>query len=452
MTGPDLRQLAHDVLSLVGDRAEAAVSVTRARAGLTRFANSFIHQNMVDEHVEVALQISCAGRPASAYTYRTDGESLASLAERALTAASLRPVDPSWPGLAPPAPLVAAADCHYDGATAASGPAERADTVAAFVEAGGGLSAAGFCETTLNERFFANSAGQRLSSRDTSAALDAIARNGRSDGVASRYSSRLADVDGAALGARAAISARRGTSPVELPAGDYEVVLSARCVAYIMDFLSVYAFNGKAVTEQRSFIVPGQEQFDSALSIWDDGTDPRHVGPLFDGEGTPKAMTPLVTGGRVSGVCHDRRTAAVSGQGASSTGQALPGAETVGAIATSLFMGPAGGGSLPPETLISRVGRGLLVNDFWYTRVLDPKTLVATGLTRNGVFMIEGGEVTVPVTNLRFTQSYAAALAPGRVLGVGNDGQLAPGGLHVALNHAPSLHLASWHFTGNASE
>jgi predicted Zn-dependent protease len=97
------------------------------------------------------------------------------------------------------------------------------------------------------------------------------------------------------------------------------------------------------------------------------------------------------------------------------------------------------------------VERGLLVSDFWYTRVLDPKTLVTTGLTRNGVFLIENGEVRRAASNLRFTQSYVAALAPGQVLGMGDDGRLSPGGLHLSLHYAPSLHLAAWNFTGNAS-
>ena len=61
----------------------------------------------------------------------------------------------------------------------------------------------------------------------------------------------------------------------------------------------------------------------------------------------------------------------------------------------------------------------MLVTDFWYTRVLDPRTLALTGLTRNGVWLIEDGEVTRPLRNFRFTQAYAQALMPGNVLGVG---------------------------------
>jgi predicted Zn-dependent protease len=67
--------------------------------------------------------------------------------------------------------------------------------------------------------------------------------------------------------------------------------------------------------------------------------------------------------------------------------------------------------------------RGLLVSDFWYTRILDPRTVVITGLTRNGVWLIEDGEITAPVSTLRFTQSYPKALAPGAILGVGSGRQ-----------------------------
>lgn len=454
MSSPELSSLADKVLEMVGGRADAAVTVTRARQGLTRFANSFIHQNMVDEHVEVLLEVSAGGRPAAASTYGTGDGQLAALAERALRAASLRPVDAQWPGLAPPQALTVPAELHFDQACADAGPEQRAAAVAEFVAAGQGLMSAGFCETVTSEHFFANSAGQRLTCRETRAGLDGICRDGRSDGVASRYSVRLGDIDAAALGAHAADRARRGVGGVELPPGDYEVVLEPRCVAYVMDFFSVYAFNGKAVNEKRSYISLGEAQFDRSLSLHDDATDPRRTGPLFDREGTPNRRVALVEAGTVTGVCHDRHTAREAGGTSASTGHATRGhlgSEPVGALASDLFVEAAGPHSTPAAQLVGGVARGLLVCDFWYTRVLDPKTLVATGLTRNGVFLIENGEVTRPVSNLRFTQSYAAALGPGRVLGIGDDGQLALGGLHIGLNHAPSLHLASWHFTGNAS-
>jgi predicted Zn-dependent protease len=101
--------------------------------------------------------------------------------------------------------------------------------------------------------------------------------------------------------------------------------------------------------------------------------------------------------------------------------------------------------------LVTGVERGILVTDFWYTRVLDPKTLVLTGLTRNGVWLIEHGQVTTPVRNFRFTQSYPQALASGAVRGVGTHATPMPGIWATSWVCAPALHLASWNFTGNAS-
>jgi len=83
--------------------------------------------------------------------------------------------------------------------------------------------------------------------------------------------------------------------------------------------------------------------------------------------------------------------------------------------------------------------------------VLDPKSLVVTGLTRNGVWLIENGEITTPVKNFRFTQAYPAALAPGAVHQVGPIAVGSPEGWIPARWTVPALHLASWNFTGGAS-
>ena len=123
----------------------------------------------------------------------------------------------------------------------------------AFVEAAGGLTTAGYCRTACTGAAFANSAGQALAGATTAAAMDGIARLGLCDGVARLASVRLADLDGAALGARAAAKARAGVDPVELPPGAYEVVLEPGAVADVLHQpVAMYGFNGKAVAERRS--------------------------------------------------------------------------------------------------------------------------------------------------------------------------------------------------------
>jgi predicted Zn-dependent protease len=100
--------------------------------------------------------------------------------------------------------------------------------------------------------------------------------------------------------------------------------------------------------------------------------------------------------------------------------------------------------------MVADVERGLLVTQFHYCRVLDPKTQVVTGLTRNGTFLIEDGEVVGAVGNLRFTQSFVEALSSGRVLAIGDDDRLAAGEFGPGMVICPSLRLAGWNFTGGA--
>jgi predicted Zn-dependent protease len=130
-----------------------------------------------------------------------------------------------------------------------------------------------------------------------------------------------------------------------------------------------------------------------------------------------------------------------------STGHYGPGSDTFGPFVENVFVG---GGHESVDALIAHVERGFYVATFNYCRVLDPKTLVVTGLTRNGTFMIENGKITGAVSNLRFTQSFVGALGPGAVLGLGNDARFADSEFAPGIMYTPSLRLASWNFTGGA--
>ncbi|MFG3696843.1 metallopeptidase TldD-related protein [Micromonospora sp. NPDC047620] len=479
-------EIAGQVVELVrrlgGPDAQAEAVVTRADLALTRFANSFIHQNVAESGVEVRLRLHVGGRTAAGSGSVVTADGLRALVERTLAAARLCPPDPAWPGLAPPSPAPTAAT--FDEATAYAEPDVRADLVRAFVAAAGGLEAAGYCRTAHRSSAFANSAGHSAWGRAAEAAMDGIARTGGSDGVARFCADRLAEIDGAALGARAAAKARAAADPVELPPGRYEVVLEPAAVADLLQNLSWFGFNGKRYAERQSFAEPGAAQFDPAVTLVDDPLG--GSGLPFDVEGTPRRAVTLVEAGTTRAVAHDRRTAVETG--AASTGHALAGAATWGPMPRNLRLhaaGPTGAGatgggpaatsgagaadSAVPGTagagggapgvvvdgdtagLVGRVRRGLLVSDLWYTRVLDPKSLVVTGLTRNGVWLVEDGVVTRAVRDLRFTESYPRALGPGAVLGVGGRAVRQPDRTDGVWWEAPPLRLASWNFTGGAS-
>lgn len=434
------------VLALVGDRANALVTRGQGRRALTRFANSRIHQNVDGDDDQVRLHVVVAGgRSAQATTTRVDGDGLARLVEGAIAAARLLPPDPDFPGLAPTAEF-ATVD-HFDAATAEATPDQRAGVVADFVATGEGMESAGYCSTDSDVHVLSSTSGLRCASRTTMAQVDAIHRAAATDGPPTDgygqiTSGRLADLDGRRVGDVAAHKARAGADPISLAPGSYEVVLEAKAVAAILLFPAWLGFNGKAHAEGTSFAHLGEAQFDPRIDLWDDATDPRSLGRPYDAEGTPKRRLDLVQAGVTAGLAHDRRSAARAG--VEPTGSSI-GSAAFGGYPGDLFLG---GGDASLEQLIAGVERGLLVTDFWYNRILDPKTQVVTGLTRNGLFLIERGEVVAPVQNLRYTQSVVAGLGPGHLLGLGDDAQLVSNEGGIA--HVPSLRLASWAFTGNA--
>ena len=434
------------VLGLVGDRADALVTCAQGTNALTRFANSRIHQNMAgdDHHVRLRIVVD-DGRIAQASTTRLDPESLERLVESTIAAARLCPPDPEYPGLATPAPL-AEVD-HFDPLTAAGTPDARAEVVADFVATGPDLESAGYCSTDADTHVMCSTTGFRYASRSSMAQVDAIHRAAAvdgppTDGYAQITSMHLADLDGRRVGEVAAAKAIGGAHPIELGPGTYEVVLEPRAVAAMLLFPAYLGFNGKAHAEGTSFAHLGEAQFDERITLWDDGTDPRSLGRPYDAEGTPKHRLDLIAAGVTVGLAHDRRSAALAG--VDPTGSSI-GQESFGGYPGDLFLA---GGDESLEQLIGGVERGLLVTDFWYNRILDPKTQVVTGLTRNGLFLIEGGQVVGPVQNLRYTQSVVGALAAGHVLGIGNDAQLVSN--EGGLVHVPSLRLRSWAFTGGA--
>ncbi len=450
------RELASHALDVASDVAGAgahiAVTTEVGTSALTRFAESAIHQSVTEDVRNLTLSVTLDGRTAQV-SGSADGwpgtDGLRRLVAAALDAARLRPADPHWPGLAPRAEI-AAVD-HADRATADASGADRARLVEAFVEAAGGLETAGFCATRGIATAFVNSAGQVATGSITAATIDGIARApsaeagaAPADGSGRASATRLEELGGARAGGTAGQLARAAArEPADVTPGEYVVVLRPGAVVDVLSWIAG-GLSARAHAEGRSFARPGEAQFDPLLTLRCDPLDPRMPALPFDAQGTPRHPYNLITDGVTTHLASDRRDE-LTIPGVSSNGGAVSARFVTSALAPALLLRP---GTEAPDELYSGLRQALLITDFWYTRLLDPRRLVVTGLTRNGVFLVEDGVVVRPVRNLRFTQSYAEALGPGRVLGLDGESVLADSDPMPV--HTPGLALTAWAITGGA--
>ncbi|HUF40119.1 MAG TPA: TldD/PmbA family protein [Anaerolineales bacterium] len=424
----------------------ALVLVYNADSALTRFANNAIHQNVTERDTQLILQVFDGKRSGSATTNRTDRAGLDELVERAKSNARVGPEDPDFAGLAGPAgygPVRA-----FDEVTAEYAPDERAVAVGVVCRAAmeKGLNASGAYTTEMTELAVANSEGLFAYTARTRADFQTTVMSGDSSGRAEGASWRVADLDPAALGQEAIRKAELGRGPQAIEPGPYTVILDPYAVSDLLGSLNLYGMSAQAVQEGRSWMNSrmGKQAFSPLVSIWDDGLDPSGYPAPFDFEGTPKQRVDIVKDGVVMGPVHDRYSA--KKDGVESTGHAIPPNMRffAGPLALNLFMAP---GEASTVDLIAGTGRGLYITRFWYTRVVTFPDCVVTGMTRDGVFMIENGEITHPVKNLRFTQSYANALA--NVEAVGSEQRLLISDFGGFANRVPALKLAEWNFTGS---
>jgi predicted Zn-dependent protease len=443
--GPDdIRQVLDAALDLPeADGVE--VLMMHEWGGLTRFANSSIHQSTWREDTGLRVRVVKENRLGIAASNDFTKDGAARAAASALELASVAVPDPQFPGLAPPAEAPAAPD-SFDEATANTSPGERAEAVASLVgEVGQGFRAAGAFETTAAEIALANTEGQFCYAPTTQATITTVVSGGDGGaGTAEEAHRRSADVDAVAVGRHAFQKARDSQRPQDLEPGRYEVVLEPLAVSTLVAFLSYMALGGKAIEEGRSALTgkAGEIVCASAVSIVDDASARGALGLPFDFEGTPRQRVAMIDHGVFRSGVYDRRSARMAGR--ESTGHALPPPNPDGPFPLNLTLE---GGSASLDEMIAATERGLLVSRFHYSNVVHPIETVLTGMTRDGTWLIENGEITRPVKNLRFTQSILGALSDVEL--VGRDPVLVSEFFFSAAL-VPALKIAAFNFSGRS--
>jgi PmbA protein len=406
-------RLTEELLRYSGaDQTE--VVVTADDAALTRFANSAIHQNVMESNAEVRVRAVLGKRIGVATSNSLDRTRLEQAVDAAIAAAKRQPENPdfvSLPSSERPPRLNACDDVIVN-----SEPEDRAEKVRTVCRLAleQQLSAAGALQTTVQEYAVANSLGVFAYDARSTASLNAVMMADTGSGYAEQNSVFLNALEPEAVAREAIDRALRSRNPVDLPPGEYTTLLDEYAVAEMLFYLAYMGLGALAVQEGRSFMNGrfGEQIADPRVRVWDDGWDPRGFPLAFDYEGVPKQKVELIAGGVANAVVYDSYTA--SREGKQSTGHALPAPNSFGPFPLNLVMGV---GDSSREEMLASMDRGILVTRFWYVNVLHPMQSLLTGMTRDGTFLVEKGEVVAPVKNLRFTQSVVEALDSVRMIG-----------------------------------
>jgi predicted Zn-dependent protease len=443
MSGQErIRELANGII----ERSEAdqtEVVILSSDSALTRFANSVIHQNVYETDTEVRIRAIIGTRIGVATTNDLAEEALTRALETAIGTARLSPENPDFRSLPEPRPI-REVDAFVQ-STAACTPEQRANGVGTIClqARAAGMVASGALTTAATELAVANSLGIWAYHPFTQAEINTVIMSDTSAGYASALALDYGDLDFEAIGREALEKCERSQNPRALPPGDYPVILEPYATQDFMQMMAYTGLGALALQEGRSFMVGkfGQQIVDSRISVWDDGLDPNGIPLPFDFEGVPKQRVDFIADGIAKGVVYDSYTAGKEAD-KHSTGHALPAPNPMGPFPLNTFLSP---GESSLQEMIAGTDRGLYVTRFHYTRPVEPKRVTITGMTRDGTFMIEQGEIAYPIKNLRFTQSYIEAL--NHVEEIGRDTRLLQA-WNLAGQRVPALKLAHFSFTG----
>ena len=441
------QDISQQILNRCGKDPAEVVLVHKEEA-LTRFANNAIHQNVAENNLIIYLRMLLGKRLGMASTNRDDPEALDELVARARTNAQASPEDPNFPGFSEPASYPAIDS--FDHPTAVYAPERRADLVGIICRLADekGLNASGAFSTGVIGISVANSQDVFAYHAISEADIQTVVMAEDSSGRAQASAWKVSDLDPESIGRDAIHKAEHGRNPRAVEVGEFPVILDPYVTDDLLDMLNENGMGGQTVLDGRSWMNDrfGEQVLSPEVSIWDDGLDPMGMPMPFDSEGSPKRKVDIVAQGVIKNPVYDRKTAQKAGT--SSTGHALPPyfppfMHSIGPVGLNLFMTP---GETSLEDMIHSTQRGLYITRFWYTRLVHPRDCVVTGMTRDGVFMVENGEITYPVKNLRFTQSYVQALA--NVETIGKETILLKSEYGSHAKRVPALKLSSFNFTG----
>jgi len=382
---------------------ECRVQIGGSRQGNIRYARNSVSTAGLVENAQLSVSVAFGKRQGTASINEFDDQSLEKAVRRAEDVARLAPENPEF------LPAIKAQDYQpsftFSAATAAIDPEYRAEVAAASILAcrKKGLVAAGFFVDNTGFETIANSNG--VFGHQAFSNLDFTVTTRTEDGRGSGWATRAAS-DARLFNAREAseIAIEKALNSVDaraLEPGRYTVILEPAATSEIIGRM-FGAFDARQADEGRSFLSKkgggnrlGEKLFDEQVNVWADpwNTDVP-VLPWDSASMLARRRTDVIKGGQIASLDYTRFWAAKQGQ------------QAFGRHGNMIM---AGGGK-STEELIASTKKGVLVTRTWYIRMVDPQSLLLTGLTRDGTFYIENGKIKHPIKNFRFNESPVSML------------------------------------------
>ncbi len=378
------------------------VNLNGSQKASTRYANGEITQNV--SRSQLSLRVTCAfgNRVGRCSTNRLDTESIRDAVQRAEEMARL--AEPDTEFMPPPEPTTYRRIVAYADSTAHATPDERARVVRQVIEEANarGLKTAGSFATNTYVTAVANNKGLFGFHTSTQASLICTMMAEDGSGWAEQTHEDIGAISAEAVAQRAADKAESARNPREVSPGDYTVVLEPAAMAELLAYMA-WSMDAKAADEGRSAFTgkEGSAIGNGLVTLQSLPAHPECPSEPFFEDGMPTPDVTWIEDGVLKTLIYSRYWAQKQGK-------------TFTGYPANLILQ---GSNRTLDELISEVQDGLLITRFWYIRFVDPMQLLLTGMTRDGVYRIEGGKVTHAVKNLRFNESPLVVLGNIRLLG-----------------------------------
>jgi predicted Zn-dependent protease len=379
------------------------VVVIENNSELTRFAQSYIHQNVAETDLGLTLKVINEDRISMVEVNSIDEQVLSKNIEKAIQLARISPkLDYHYQLVKPQLYKIKS---KYSEKTANFTPLKRARLINYLIKEVNreGYEAAGAFKTEETTLLVANSEGVFAFDQGTKVDFNGVITKDNSTAYASFIDSDISNFNIKKITDELLSVAFKNVDQVEIEPGIYTVILSPEAVASILDYTAYTAFNGKLIAEGKSFFSANRRKkiFPEIITILDNPLDEFTLPMPFDFVGYPREKIYLIKDGVIVDGVYDHLTALK--YNLKCTANTLPPeSASMGALPFNLVMK---GGEDNIRDIISHTKKGVYITRFHYVNVLNPMSVQLTGMTRDGTFLIEDGKMIKAIKNMRFNTS-----------------------------------------------